>query len=177
MIANTTIYKPSITYSLCSTSFSRNQIDKLHTHLLPNLLPKLGYEHTFPYDIAFGSKYTGGIGLTHIRAHQFSAKVMGILRYVQATTKVGHKFLLMLNWAQKSMGAQNPLLEDMTDIPHLEGKWLKHLRQDMITADCKIILPNAWKPEPLQVGDRCIMDVLRKSRLFTSSQMKSLHRS
>eukprot|EP00957_Ditylum_brightwellii_P161713 12312276-Ditylum_brightwellii.AAC.1 len=94
----------------------------------------------------------------HIGAHQFSAKVMGILRHLRATTKVGHTFLLMLNWAQKSVGVQKSLLEDTTDLPHLEGKWLKQLQQDMITAECKIIRPNAWKPEPLQVGDRCIMD-------------------
>eukprot|EP00957_Ditylum_brightwellii_P140675 10715846-Ditylum_brightwellii.AAC.1 len=102
---------------------------------------------------------------------------MGILRHVRTTAKVGHNFMLMLNWAQKSTGVQKPLLEVTTDLPHLERKWLKHLRQDMITAECKIILPNAWKPEPLRVGDRCIMYVFRKLRLFTTAQMKSLHRS
>eukprot|EP00957_Ditylum_brightwellii_P173446 13205691-Ditylum_brightwellii.AAC.1 len=102
---------------------------------------------------------------------------MGILRHVKAATKVGHKFMLMLNWAQKSVGVQKPLLEDTTNLPHLEGKWLKQVRQDMTTAEYKITLPNAWKPEPLQVGDRCIMDVFRKSGLFISSQLASLHRS
>eukprot|EP00957_Ditylum_brightwellii_P113466 8651143-Ditylum_brightwellii.AAC.2 len=145
-----TIYKPSITYSLCSASFSKDQIDKLHTHLLSHLLPKLGYQHTFPYEIAFGSKYAGGIGLMHISAHQLSAKIMGTLRHVRAATKVGHKFMLMLNWAQKSVGVQKTLLEDMTNLLHLKGKWLKQLQQDMVTADCNIILPNAWKAEPLQ---------------------------
>eukprot|EP00957_Ditylum_brightwellii_P039124 2957913-Ditylum_brightwellii.AAC.1 len=83
----------------------------------------------------------------------------------------------MLNWAQKSTGVQKPLLEDTTNLPHLEGKWLKHLRQDMITAKCKIISPNTWKPEPLRAGDRCIMDVFRKSKLYTFAQLKSLHRT
>ena len=159
MIAYTTIYKPSITYSLCSASFTKKQIDKLHTQLLPHLLPKLGYNHTFPYDIAFGSKYAGGIGLTHLGAHHFSAKVMGIIRHTRANTKVGHKFMLMLNWAQKSTGVQKPLLEDTNDLPQLEGKWLKHLRQEMKVARCKITIPNAWAPAPLRIGDKCIMDV------------------
>eukprot|EP00957_Ditylum_brightwellii_P071821 5458789-Ditylum_brightwellii.AAC.1 len=85
---------------------------------------------------------------------------MGILGHVRAATKVRHKFMLMLNWAQKSAGVQKPLLEDTTDLLHLEGKWLKQLQQDMTIVECKITLPNAWKPEPLQVGDRFIMDVL-----------------
>eukprot|EP00957_Ditylum_brightwellii_P136756 10428269-Ditylum_brightwellii.AAC.1 len=102
---------------------------------------------------------------------------MGILKHVRAATKVGHMFMLMLNWAQKSAGVQKPILEDMTNLLHLEGKWLNQLQQDMAMVECKIALPNAWKPEPLQEVDRCIMDVFRTSGLFTSSQLASLHRS
>eukprot|EP00957_Ditylum_brightwellii_P056746 4300544-Ditylum_brightwellii.AAC.1 len=38
----------------------------------------------------------------------------------------------------------------------------------MITAKCKIILPSAWKPEPLRVRDRCIMDVTWMSEIVSS---------
>eukprot|EP00957_Ditylum_brightwellii_P105054 8007248-Ditylum_brightwellii.AAC.1 len=57
--ASMTIYHPSITYSLCSISFIKKQIDKLQSQLLLHLLPKLGYQHNFPYTVVFGSKYAG----------------------------------------------------------------------------------------------------------------------
>jgi hypothetical protein len=47
----------------------------------------------------------------------------------------------------------------------------------MKVARCKITILNAWTTTPLRIGDKCIMDVLQKSEIYTTEQMKNLHRT
>eukprot|EP00957_Ditylum_brightwellii_P158389 12055254-Ditylum_brightwellii.AAC.1 len=76
------------------------KVDKLISTLLQHLLPWMGYQCMFPYTVIFGSKFYGGMGVTHLKAHQMSAKICGALKHIQATTKIGHTFIAMVHWTQ-----------------------------------------------------------------------------
>eukprot|EP00957_Ditylum_brightwellii_P040531 3067335-Ditylum_brightwellii.AAC.1 len=78
----TTVYCPSMTYSLDTTSLMAKQIDTLHTLVMPRILPQMGYQHNFPNAVAYGSKYAGGTRFTHLQAYQLGPKVTGTMCHV-----------------------------------------------------------------------------------------------
>ena len=65
-----TIYKPCMTYPLCALSLNERQIQKLHMEIIPKILPRMGYQRTFPMSISFGSKFSGGLGMMNINTSQ-----------------------------------------------------------------------------------------------------------
>ena len=79
------IYIPSIKYSLATTSFVTKDFQKIHSALLPSLLPRLGLLPTFPHDILFGPVYFGGRGL-------YDQKIKALIKHVRIDTTVGRAF-------------------------------------------------------------------------------------
>eukprot|EP00957_Ditylum_brightwellii_P210694 15365271-Ditylum_brightwellii.AAC.2 len=120
----TTVYKLCISYPLSTTSFDAAEVKKLHKSAILHILPKLGYQRNFLRAVAFGTKFSGGIGMTHITAAQLSSKISGAVKHVRTQTKTGQKFLTMTWWAQLSAGTGVPILEEICPLPYLEGKWL-----------------------------------------------------
>eukprot|EP00957_Ditylum_brightwellii_P180471 13747471-Ditylum_brightwellii.AAC.1 len=94
-------------------AFTLKESDGFHKRLLPVLLPCLGYQCNFPRTIAFRSKFVGGIGCLHFSAVQFSKKTLGIMRHIRAQSKIGKKFLVLIQWAQLCAGTTVPILEDL----------------------------------------------------------------
>ena len=68
--------QPCITYSLSVTSLDNSQIAQLHREIIPNTLPRIGYQRSFPTSIMFGSKYLGGLEIMNIYASQARSKNM-----------------------------------------------------------------------------------------------------
>eukprot|EP00957_Ditylum_brightwellii_P119396 9108460-Ditylum_brightwellii.AAC.1 len=99
----------------------------MHKRILPVLLPRLGYQQNFPWDIAFGPKSVGSIGFSHYSAVQLIKKVIGIIKHVRVNSKTGKIFMVLMRWAQLCTGVNKPLLQQTRPIPHLEGKWLQQL--------------------------------------------------
>eukprot|EP00957_Ditylum_brightwellii_P104963 8000113-Ditylum_brightwellii.AAC.1 len=110
------------------------------------LLPRLGYQRTFPHAIIFGPKFAGGIGCPHFSAVQLSKKASSIIKHVHAGTKIGKKFEVLIQWAQLCAGTTIPFLEDHCRLPYLEGKWLNQLRDGQWGINTKLHLAKPWIP-------------------------------
>eukprot|EP00957_Ditylum_brightwellii_P204392 15339039-Ditylum_brightwellii.AAC.1 len=91
----------------------------------------MGYQQNFLKAVVHSSKYAGGIDLAHLQAKQLSAKVTSVMKQVRAQTKIGTQFIIMVRWAQMCTGTSIPILEDPQLLPHLEGKWLKTVIEDL----------------------------------------------
>ena len=63
LIAYKQFFTPSVTYGAVALSLSHAEIDKLHSTYIPRLLPRLGYQSSFPRAVIFAPKTVGGIGL------------------------------------------------------------------------------------------------------------------
>eukprot|EP00957_Ditylum_brightwellii_P029335 2217730-Ditylum_brightwellii.AAC.1 len=68
------------------------------------------------------NQFSGCMRLTHLKAHQMSAKLCGTMKHIQAGTKTGNKCLSMVRWAQVSAGTGVPILEETGHLHYLEGK-------------------------------------------------------
>eukprot|EP00957_Ditylum_brightwellii_P209326 15361228-Ditylum_brightwellii.AAC.1 len=104
--------------------------------------------------------WIGGLGLTHLKAHQLSAKLCSAIKHLQADTKTGKKFLALFCWAQISAGTDIPILDENRHLRHLEGKWLCTLLEDMHHIKYKLHLPCPWFPPSKCKHDQCTMDVV-----------------
>eukprot|EP00957_Ditylum_brightwellii_P067791 5145549-Ditylum_brightwellii.AAC.1 len=89
----TTVYKLCVQYSLSTTCLDPQQIDKLHTASVPCILPCMGYNGSFISAVVFGSKFSDGIGFTHLGATQLGVKICGAVKHARAQTKTGHIFV------------------------------------------------------------------------------------
>eukprot|EP00957_Ditylum_brightwellii_P069505 5277835-Ditylum_brightwellii.AAC.1 len=54
-----TVYCPIMACSLGTTSLMARQIDTLHTLVMPQILPQMGYQRNFTKVVVYGSKYAG----------------------------------------------------------------------------------------------------------------------
>eukprot|EP00957_Ditylum_brightwellii_P059397 4509901-Ditylum_brightwellii.AAC.1 len=82
------------------------------------------YSRTFPSAVVFGSRFSGGLGFTHVKAAQMGAKICNAIRHVRAGTKIGDKFLIMVRWAQLSAGTGTLILKETRYLKYLDVKWL-----------------------------------------------------
>ncbi len=102
--AYNTMYIPSVTYPMGSTSFDANEIKTLHVALLPRLLPQLGIASTFPRDVIFGPVYFGGKEIKDLEAEQGGQKILTLIKHIRVGTKVGKTFEILFRWAQMQAG-------------------------------------------------------------------------
>eukprot|EP00957_Ditylum_brightwellii_P051987 3943285-Ditylum_brightwellii.AAC.1 len=170
----TTVYCLSMTYSLGTASLTTKQIGTLHTLITPQILPWMGYQQNFPKVVVYGSKYAGGIGYSHLQAYQLGAKVTGTMCHVQANTNLG-KIVIVVQWAQMCASTSVPVLEQGTDISHLEGKWLQSMLQDLQAIGGKIHLINTWLVPTIRVNDKHLKGIFCTSRRIQQQQYSHLN--
>eukprot|EP00957_Ditylum_brightwellii_P142909 10888641-Ditylum_brightwellii.AAC.2 len=124
----------------------------------------MGYQQNFPKAVVYGLKYAGGISFTHLQAYQLGAKVVGARRHVQANTKLGGNFITIVHWAQMCASTGVTVLEQGTEIPHLDGKWLRSMLHDLHAIRRKIHLVNVWVVPAMRESDKHLKDIFYASR-------------
>ena len=107
-------------------SFDDAQIDRLHKRFIPRLLQKLGFKSTLPRSIAFAPKCSGGVRLVDFRVAIWQSKLQAVIKHTRAQTSIGKLFKIMFSWTQLIAGTRNSILDDTTELPHMESKWVEH---------------------------------------------------
>eukprot|EP00957_Ditylum_brightwellii_P091495 6967487-Ditylum_brightwellii.AAC.1 len=73
-LSYTIVYRPATAYPLSTISLDDEQSKNLHKIVIPILLLRMGHNRHFPRAVVFGSKYSGGLGFTNVKAAQLGAK-------------------------------------------------------------------------------------------------------
>ena len=136
----------------------------------------MGYQRTIPRGIVFGTKYSGGLGFTHIGAIQTAQKICGAVKHIRVQSKIGRKCIVMLRWAQVFLGMNVPVLEETRNVDHLEGRWIRTLLQDMQKIKCKIQLHSPWLVQPHRENDKHIMDAIMNDEDIPTQHRHTINR-
>eukprot|EP00957_Ditylum_brightwellii_P126663 9654710-Ditylum_brightwellii.AAC.1 len=72
-------------------------------------------------------------------------------------------------------GTSVSVLEQGTDIPHLEGKWLQSMLQDLQATGGKIHLVNTWVVPTRRVDNKHLMDIFCTSSHIQQQQYSHLN--
>jgi hypothetical protein len=164
------MYLPSVTYSLASTAMEFAQFEALHQLLFPRLLSRLGYISSFPRKILFGPKLFGGIGAKDLEAVQGIAMILVLIKHIRNGSTVGDAGEILIRWAQMMAGTSLPILVDNQDIPHIENKWIRKLREFLRVINAQIKETDPWTIPSAREHDHHIMDAVLKSPTISTSE-------
>lgn len=84
--------------------------------------------------------------------------------------------MVMLKWAQVFLGTNNPVLEEIRNVDHLEGRWIRTLIQEMQKIKCKIHLHKLWLVQPHRENDKNIMDAIMNEDDITTQNRHIINR-
>jgi hypothetical protein len=173
--AYNTIYIPSVTYPLATTSLQFSQVEQLHKQLLPKLLPRMGYQHCFPRKIVFGPKFFGGMEVKDLECKQGTAKIQAILKHIRNDSAVGQTARILLRWAQIQAGTSKPILEDARDIPYIENDYILTLRHFMQQIKATLKEEDPWTVKTSRENDTHIMDEILDSPLIPATDYSTIN--
>jgi hypothetical protein len=77
-LAHRSIYLPSMSYSLPSTSFTRRELANIQSSPIRALLSAMGFSRNMPREVVFGPNATRGIGLRHLHVEQGCQKTSAL---------------------------------------------------------------------------------------------------
>jgi hypothetical protein len=84
-MAYRSIYLPSMSYSLSSTSFDRKTLAKIQSNPIRALLSAMGFNRNMPLEVVSGTISIGGIGLRHLHVEQGCQKASALLQHTRQT--------------------------------------------------------------------------------------------
>ena len=91
---------PSYTYGALYMSPKMLDIDKIHATFLPTLLPKLGFQSTFPHAIVFAPISLMGIGITPYDTIIFQYKLVFLFLHLWTVSTLSRVIILNRQWKQ-----------------------------------------------------------------------------
>ena len=154
---------------------TQKQCKDFHQALTTRILPRMKYHHMFPQSIAFGPEHYGGIGLYSIDGEQAVAKITYVMMHIRANTSIGEELIMTLRWAQVNAGTQHLILQDTRPIPHLEGKYVRHLRECLHYLNAKLYITELQEPSTYREHDSYIMDHFMESKEVAAEEHEELN--
>ena len=94
--AFTMFFVPSYTYSVVTLSINDTDIKKIHRTFFPTLLPKLGYQATFPRVVVFAPQNIGGIGIVPFNVIITQQKIKFLQRHLRKNTEIRNSIIINL---------------------------------------------------------------------------------
>ena len=119
-VAYRSIYCPSMTYSLPSTSFTRRELASIQRSPIRALLSAMGYNRNMPLEAVYGPISIGGIGLQHLYVAQGCQKISALLQHIRQHSRLGKMMWTLIQWTQVTAGVGFAILtEPWRHIPHI----------------------------------------------------------
>ena len=168
-------YIPAVTYPLTSTFLSLAQLKSIQTKAMGIITAKCGYNWYTKTEVLFGPKNLGGAEFGHLSAQQGISPATYFLRHRRTQSTVGNLLKCTLAWLHLSAGMSYSLLERVDkQLPHLESKWIHSLRQFLSSISASIHLDDPCMPQPQQVNDQYLMDMIIHSNPYSPVQIRTL---
>ena len=116
LISYSQFFIPSVAYGAVELSLTHVEIEQLHRIYIPRLLPRLGYQSSFPRAVTFAPKIVGGIGLVPLNTIITQRKITFMIRQFRAHADLGKVLLINLRWTQIQAGRRAPLFLSLIHI-------------------------------------------------------------
>lgn len=158
--AFSSIYIPSISYSLVTTNLSPKLMADIQSKAMLAFLPAMGYERTFPRAVVFGPSKFGGLNLCRLYTETCIAKVGTVLSHIRRQSGLGKLILININWLQLHAGILEPIFHNTIPLPYLKQNWLLHMREFLWSTKSRIVIPEQWTPTLRRQNDCTIMEKL-----------------
>lgn len=170
--AYSSVYMPSMTYSLVATSLSEADLNVVQSKALQSYLPAMGYEATFPRAVIFGPRQFGGINLGHLYTEMCIAKIEALVSHIQSGSGLGRLMLTNLNWLQLHSGLSTPVLSGGIPLSYLSMNWFLHIRNFLYSIQGRISIPDQWQIRLERKRDVALMDKVSQHEALTTSDKR-----
>jgi hypothetical protein len=174
-IAYRRVYLPSLSYSLPSTSFPRQDLATIQRNSIHVLLSAMGFNNNIPLALVCGPAYLGGIGLQHLLSSR-ALKASTLIELIRHNGRLGKMMWIAIQWAQVTAGVGFALLGTPERfIPHAIGKWLLSLRDFLADSEFTLEIVNTYTVSLRRVHDRILMDDVLAG-FYTDSETQGINR-
>lgn len=169
----TSIYLPSMTYSLPITPLQRNQCNQLDTRFLRALIPRCGYNRNMSNAIRYAPYELGGAGFKQLYVEQGALMIQQVFKFLNhEQSQVGQMLYITLSWTQAFLGVSKPILEDVNQsLPPSGPSILLDLRTFLREINGKLIVQQSYTTPPLRLNDKHIMDVALSQNRWNRRQL------
>jgi hypothetical protein len=174
-LAHEVVYMSAIAYPLATTYFPKSTLDHIHSKALQVYTPGMGYNIRFPRAVLHAPNSIGGPGVRTIIGEQGATAAKLVIQHIRCKTTLNVALRLHLGWVQTVAGTGLPILEDTRPIPHLEGRWIKALRDYLRTVKAHITIQDLWMPKLLRENDSYIMNTAMKYTMICR-ELKDINR-
>jgi hypothetical protein len=173
----TSVYIPSITYSLPITPLTKSQCGQLDVRFLRTVLPRCGYNRNMASAIRYAPFHVGGAGFRQLYVEQGALIVQQIHKFLNSPdTSIGKLLLMTISWTQAFLGTSKCFLTDVHwPIPPSGPSLLLDLRTFLQTINGSIRLQSPPTPKLLRENDRCIMDIAMRQHLWKAKHIQQIN--
>ena len=168
---HSSMYKPSMRYSLPALAVDEEELEQLQTKIMPTMLQKLGASSTTPTVIRHGPTEFAGLYLFDLRT-EFGIETIQLLRdAVYSQSEVGNLILLNLQYSQLEAGIGPILLEHPSvHLSYLTPTWVTSVRQYMDNHNVTMTFTQALQLLLRRKNDKYIMQTSNLARYSVQAQ-------
>ncbi|KAI2499829.1 hypothetical protein MHU86_14646 [Fragilaria crotonensis] len=170
-------YLPSISYPLTCSHLTKAQLEIIQRRAMAIITARCGYNRNTKKEILYGPIEYGGANFHHLYHKQGSQQIeYFVLRHWRSKSEVGRMLKCAIAWAQLNAGVSySILMNTLPELPHLESKWLKSVREYLASLQAGIELDDPCIPALQRQGDLYIMDHVLESRSFSCAEIRHIN--
>ena len=124
LLGYNTVAIPKLHYPLPATSIPTHILRKMQDKLTYNILPRIGYNRSFPRAIVHAPKYFGGLAFHDLAAQQSISKITSILGHYRAKTSLSIQYTQLIEAYIINSGLGQSPLEFPQRISYVKSSWL-----------------------------------------------------
>jgi hypothetical protein len=169
------LFCPSIRYSLPATAIASATLKKMQNKVIEAILPQLGYNRKFPRAVTYAPEHFGGLDILSLDVEQGIAHAISLIGHIRADTSLGQHLMTLLESYQVSTGLSGNPLQHTVNQEYIPSPWIQTLREFLQTTKSTIRLPHLAILCPIWKGDKCIMECVVKTKLFTTAELRVIN--
>ena len=175
-LAYHTIFIPSVKYSLPQSFYPRSELEQAQAQSLTKIIAKCGYNRNTARAIIYGPTSFAGAGFLPWYLLQGEGQVTQFLKHWRTNSIVSKTLNIAVHWAQWQSGHEAFILDDTTtNLPYLESRWLRSLREFLGAINAHIRLDKSIIALPERQNDIYIMQFARECALFTAQELRIIN--
>jgi hypothetical protein len=150
----TTIYSPSITYVLPSTSITRQTLNIIQKPIIHSVFSCLGFNNHMPRAVVYASKLHGRLGLLDLYTEQRNSQIKLIITHLRSGSYLSNSIVILLESFQVAAGIIGSPLVNTTLISYVDSPWIQSVQQFLFSINSAIHIPQLKSILPLRQYDR-----------------------
>lgn len=170
------VYIPCLKYVLPQCFFPAHALDRAERQSLQHIIAKCGFNRHTPTQLRYAPLTYAGCGFIRWSTLQGEGQIMLFLKHWRTQTIVSRILRVALAWSQFQSGLSKSILQDTrTNLPHLEGRWIKSLRTFLGKVNATIEVDKPYVVPPERERDIYIMEYAITSNLFDDNDLQIIN--